>query len=30
MGFMGGVLVIDGRRGAVGRCEGMRVVFWVL
>jgi hypothetical protein len=30
MGFMGGVLVIGGRRGVVGTYEGMRVTLQVL
>jgi hypothetical protein len=25
MGFMGGTLAMEGRMGAVGTCEGMRV-----
>ena len=29
-GFIGGVSAIGGRRGAVGKCDGIRVTFWVL
>ena len=29
-GSMGGVLAIGGRRGAVGKCDRIRVTLWVL